>query len=215
MTRLLAVCAALAAAVPASAADAVIAKVSGPVFVRSGAEGTEIPATGGEELLYGDSVRTGPRGIAHVLIGERTAVLVRGDSSFVLQGEPKATTLSFRIGEFLIGLREKLEKGESFRVRTPAAVAAVRGTLFWGKTDADKTTTYAGFGGGVAVTAKGKTVIVSPGLKTEVPFGGVPSDPGSSRMTLDYARNFAIDGDLQGLEALARRPMAAAPPKKP
>jgi hypothetical protein len=215
MVRMLALAFALGA-VPSHAADAVLTKISGPVFIRAEGSKKDLPAKGGEELLYGDSIRTGSGGAAHVLIGERGAVLVREHSFFTLQGEPQKTTLNFAFGEFLIGLRKKLEKGESFRVRTPAAVASVRGTLFWGKTDKKKTSTYAGFGHTIAVTAHGKTVLVQAGEKTTIPYGEAPAEAQPSGIPVSYTDNFRIGGSLQDLESLVDLPKtgAAAPAPK-
>ncbi len=210
MTPLIAA-ALLFAAVPSFAADAVLAKVSGPVSYLAAGADKFVPARGGEELIFGDAVRTGAGGIAHVVLAKRGAVLIRENSRFTLEGTPRRTTLNFPFGEFLIGLRRKLAAGESFRVRTPAAVAAVRGTLFWGKSDADKTTTYAGFGHRVEVTAKGKTVTLDAGQTVTVALGQAPSDPEPSSVPVSYASHFAIDGSLQDLERLVDMPKPAAP----
>jgi len=67
----------LLVSLPSFAQDATITKISGPVFVRAEGAAKDIAAKGGEELLYGDAVRTGKGGSAHLLIGERGAVLVR------------------------------------------------------------------------------------------------------------------------------------------
>lgn len=213
MNRILVLAFVLAAA-PAFAADATVLKVSGPVFIRPAGAPKDLPAKGGEELLYGDALRTGPGALAHVDLGGLGAVLVRENAAFLLQGDPQNTTLRFQIGEFLIGLRRTLKKRESFRVRTPAAVAAVRGTLFWGKTDEGKTTTYAGFAHAIAVTAKGKTVLVHAGETTTVAFGSAPAEVSPSRVPASYADNFRIDGSLQGLEELLDLPKAAPAPTK-
>lgn len=194
------------AAAPAFAQDATLSKVHGPVFVRAGGAAEDIAAKGGEELLYGDAVRTGPGGSAHLMIGDRGAVLVSENSAFLLQGNPRTTTLRFTFGEFLIGLRRKLEGGETFKVRTPSAVAAVRGTLFWGKTDEKKTSTYAGFGHAIAVTAKGKTVLVHAGETTTIPFGEAPAAAAPHNIPLSYIDRFRIDGSLQDLESLVDLP---------
>ncbi len=154
-------------------------------------------------------MRTGPGGSVHVLIGERGAVLLRENSAFLLQGNTRNTTLRFTFGEFLIGLRRKLEAGESFKVRTPSAVAAVRGTLFWGKTDEKKTSTYAGFGHTIAVTAKGRTVLVHAGETTTIALGEAPAEVKPSAIPLSYTDNFRIDGSLQDLESLVDLPKAA------
>jgi hypothetical protein len=205
MRRFLALLLVLGAA-PSFAQDATLSNVSGPVFVRAEGAAKDLPAKGGEQLIYGDAVKTGPGGTAHLLLGDRGAVLVRENSFFVLQGNSQNTTLRFTFGEFLIGLRRKLEPGQTFKVRTPAAVAAVRGTLFWGKTDEKKTSTYAGFGHTIAVTAQGKTVLVHAGETTTIPFGEAPAAVKPSAIPVSYTDNFRLAGSLQGLESLVDLP---------
>lgn len=204
MKRLAFAVLAAALAVPASAQDATLAKVSGPVSVLPEGGRRFVKAKGGEQLLFGDTIRVGKGGIAHLALADRGAVLLREESLLTLQGTHRRTTLAVKFGEFLVGLSKRLEAGQSFKVRTPAAVAAVRGTLFWGKSDkADQSSAYAGFGHVVAVTAKGKTVLVEPGKTVTVAFGSAPADPVPSAIGLDYADNFAIDASLQGLGDLA------------
>lgn len=191
-------------AVDAGAQDAVLEKVSGPVYFLTGGARRFAKAKGGEQLLFGDSIRVGRGGVAHVAFGDRAALLLRDETLMSIGGSAARTALTVDYGEFLIGLFEKLGRGASFKVRTPAAVAAVRGTLFWGKSDrTDKSTTYAGFGHRVEVTAKGKTVVVEPGTTVVVPMDAPPGEPAPSAVGLDYAENFRIDGSLRGVEALA------------
>lgn len=206
MIRSLLLAAVLAAPAAAQEGDATLAKIAGHVTIGSADAKTRYKAKGGEPLLYGDSVRTGPGAVAQVVLKDRGAVLIHENTFFVLGGTPRRTTLDFARGEFLIGLKKKLEKGMSFRVRTPAAVAAVRGTLFWGKSDKDKTTTYAGFGHRIEVTALGKTVPVEAGQTVTVAFGKPPSDAAPHAIPLSYTERFHVDGSLQGLEALVDLP---------
>lgn len=193
-------------AAPAFAADAVVSKVSGKVYIRADGADKDIIAKGGEELLFGDAVKTGPGALAQIELDGRGAVLLRENSAFMLQGNAMNTMLRFQFGEFLIGLRKALGQGESFRVRTPSAVAAVRGTLFWGKSDEKKTTTYAGFGHAIAVTAKGKTVIVNAGETTTVALDEAPAEVKPSDVPFSYTDAFRIGGSLSGLEDLAETP---------
>lgn len=207
MTRLALALAALTLAGPAMAQDATVAKVKGPVFVFSDDAPKPVPAKVGANLISGDTVKVGRGGVAQLLLGQRGAVLLREETELKLDGTERNTTLDVRFGEFLIGLRHPLRGRESFRVATPACVAAVRGTLFWGRYDRkEKSTTYAGFGHTIAVTAFGKTVVVGPGQTVVVPFGQGPSEPKPSTVGLDYAQKFAVDGTLQGLENLAEAP---------
>ncbi|MDX6771034.1 MAG: FecR family protein [Elusimicrobiota bacterium] len=197
---------ALPAAAQEDKGDARLDKVAGAVSIVPAGSTKGVRAKGGEALLYGDAVRTGPGAVAQVVLQDRGAVLIHENTYFTLAGTPRRTMLSFARGEFLIGLKKKLERGMSFRVRTPAAVAAVRGTLFWGKSDKEKTTTYAGFGHRIEVTALGKTVPVEAGQTVTIPFGQPPSDPKPHAIPLSYTERFHVDGGLQGLEALVDLP---------
>ena len=200
--RALALAAVLGAA--ARAQDAKLSAARGGVEFKPAGAAAWTAASGGEELLFGDSVRVAKGGVAHLVFPDRGAALLRDETEMTLQGSATKTTLSVRFGEFLVGLRRRLAKGESFRVRTPAAVASVRGTLFWGKSDKDdKSSTYAGFGHEIAVTAKNRTVVVKPGRSVTVPFGLPPPDPRQSEVTLETAKTFAVDGGIEGLETLA------------
>jgi len=190
----------------ARAADAVLAQVQGQVYVLTSGSGRFVRAKGGDELSYGDHIRTGKGAIAQLTLSDRGALLVRGVSSFTLEGDADNTSVRFRFGEFVIGLRKALTATQTFKVSTPAAVAAVRGTLFWGKSDADKTTTYAGFGHTIAVTAQGKTVLVHAGEKTTVAFGQPPADAARHDIPTSYFDNFKIGGGLQNVEQLVELP---------
>ena len=195
-----------AGAAAARAADAVLVQIQGPVYIQAKGAGKFVQAKGGEDLSYGDHLRTGAGSIAQIALSDRGALLVRGDSSFTLGGDEKNTLLNFRFGEFLIGLRKALLETQSFQVRTPAAVAAVRGTLFWGKSDETKTTTYAGFGHAIAVTAAGKTVVVNAGEKTTVAFGQAPAEAAKHDIPVSYFDNFKVGGTLQNVGALVDLP---------
>jgi hypothetical protein len=194
---------AAALVMPAAAQDAVLVRVSGPVSYLPGGGRKFIKANGGEELLYGDAIRVGKGGIAHVTLAGRGAMLLREETLLSLHGSPRRASLTVDYGEFLIGLTRKLGRN-SFQVHTPAAIGSARGTLFWGKSDReDKRTIYAGFGHEVAVAAQGKMVVVTPGKTVIVPLGSPPSEAVPSAFGLEYADNFRIDGSLQGIEALA------------
>ena len=196
----------LVLAVPAFAQDATLISISGPVSILAEGGSRFLKAKGGEDLIFGDAIRVGKGGTAHVVLGDRGAVLLREESLLTLKGSARRTELAVAFGEFLVGIRRRLTKGQSFKVRTPAAVAAVRGTLFWGKAaKEDKSTTYAGFGHEIEVTAGGKTVVVAPGKTVTIARGQTPSEPAPSPFGLSYAEKFAIGGSLQGVEALAEK----------
>lgn len=190
---------------PAFAQDARLAKVSGPVSLRGFGRPAFVPAQGGEDLIFGDAVKVEKGGLAHVVFEDGAAVLLREECLLVLEGSEKGRTLAFEVGEFLVGLKKRL-RGTFFRVRTPAAVAAVRGTLFWGRSDEAQATTYAGFGRTVEIMAQGKRVTLGAGETVTVRFGRAPSAPEPSKIPFAYAKKFAIGGSLQGVGALREKP---------
>lgn len=186
----------------ALAQDATLKAVRGEVSIRGAGQRRYFKAKTGDTFIFGDSVRTGPGSIAQLVLEGGGVVLVRESSTLTLRGGSQAPFISFSLGEFLIGLKEKLGPKRSFRVGTPAAVAAVRGTLFWGKTDSSKEATFAGFGDEVVVTAQGKSVTLKPGETVSVPYGKAPPEPKAHAIKREYLKTFSVEGSLQGLEAL-------------
>lgn len=184
------------------AADAVLTSARGEVLTRSRGEKKFKAAAAGAELSFGDELKTRGNSLAHVVFGNGDVVLVKENSNFTLQGDKKKVLIYFALGEFLIGLKRELAPGESFQVRTPAALAAVRGTLFWGLSKANKDSGYASFGHSISITSKGKTVRLNAGEKITIPFGKAPGIPAPSGIPLTYLDTFALDDSLQGLKDL-------------
>lgn len=194
----------LAGVIPASAsaADAVLQKSKGSVQVRTSGAESYYEAKAGDRLFFGDQIVTGDGATAHIVFPNGTAILVKEKADLTLSGRRKDTQIVFNVGEFLIGLKRKLSPGNKFQVRTPAAAASVRGTLFWGKTDETKTTTYACFESSIVIEAQGKSVTLTPGQTVNIPFGAPPADVKTADIPASYIDTFAVDGGLQGLEKL-------------
>ena len=79
-------------------------------------------------------------------------------------------------------------------------MVGVRGTVFWGKVDADGTSTFAALEHQVSVSAAGSTVLLKPGEKTTVSPGQPPLNAVDSGIAKDYVDTFAIDGNTQKLK---------------
>jgi hypothetical protein len=186
--------------------DARLDRVAGAVSIIAGGGKTAYRAKGGEALLFGDAVRTGPGAVAQLVMADGTVVLLHENARLALSGTPRRTLLDVARGEFVVGLKKVLAKGGWLKLRTPSAVAAVRGTLFWGKVDKEKTLTLAGFAHRVEVTALGKTVAVDAGMMTTVRLGQPPEEPRRHDIPWDYMNRFHVDGQLQGVESLVDMP---------
>ena len=188
---------------PAAAQDALLTAVSGKVWIIPAGQKRPVAAKKGDALIFGDGLRTSSKAIAHLSLERGGMILVQENSRLVLEGDGDNPVANFSLGEFLVGLAKKLEAGRSFKVHTPAAVAAVRGTLFWGKTDKAKQATFAGFGHEISVTAQGKSVTVGPGQTVTVDFGKAPPEPKPHAIPKSYLQTFAVKGSISGLDALA------------
>lgn len=126
----------LALAVPSSAKSpappaASLAFAAGPVTVESKA-GSHTGKKG-EPLADGDAVATGPGATALVALADGSRIKLKETSRVVLtlpRAKAPATSILLTLG----GVFAKVTKraaGSEFRVRTPTAVAAVRGTRFF------------------------------------------------------------------------------------
>ena len=164
----------LSASAPLRAGEATIELLQGGAKILSLKTLSSGPAAQGAELFAGDTLVTQPGATAHVRFASGALILVKENASFKVSGLGKKVTVSFDKGEFLIGLVKKLEKDENFEVRTPAAVAGVRGTLFWGLSDEKLTSTFACFESELAISAQGQTQILKPGDKVQIAFGEKP-----------------------------------------
>ena len=192
---------------PASAlfgADAVLIRKSGNVQVRHKRSKRFVKAEAGAGLFFGDTVQTGTGGKAQILFTNGNAILIKESSTLRLRGRPGAILVNIPTGEFLIGLKKKLLPGQTFKVRTPAAVACVRGTLFWGLSDKDLNSTYACFESAVEITAQGKTVLLKPGEKAFIPYGRPPRAKEAANVPLAYMDTFGVDGSIEGMKEMVK-----------
>jgi len=158
-----------------------------------------------QKINFGDTVRTGKDAKAQLVLGNGEIVLLKESSSFKLTGKKGSVKGVISQGEFLIGLGKKLGKNESFQIETPACVAGVRGTLFWGLADTNKNSTYAALENQIEVTAQGKSLILKPGEKTFVAFGKAPENAAPSGVKPDFLDTFAVDGQIQGLKDMLKK----------
>lgn len=172
--------------------------VAGDVSVSSG---TRAPAREGEigwRAEPGAVLRTGADGRAEVLFDDGTAL--RMEPNTLLRVQEASRVGRFR--QFLVQLVDgrllsnipKWNRGARarFKVRTPVAVAAVRGTVF--VTDASTAAaTVAVYDGNVqAGAAGGPTADVGPNQQTDLtPSGGAPVVRSLSAAMADYRDSVA------------------------
>jgi len=108
-----------------------IVRISGKVSIERA--GSKLVPSNGMVLNSYDKITTAKGASIEVTFddGLKDIVKIGGNSHVVLESDAieKKTSIFMDRGEILLKL-EKLEKGSNFQVRTPTAVAGVRGTSF-------------------------------------------------------------------------------------
>lgn len=109
--------------------DSRVTGVTGEVTVFSADQAAEgVPADVDMPLDPGDRVTTGPDGTCEIALDGEHAITLKENSSFTLSQPRKAETIIELTVGSLLAKFSKLLGGQTIKVRTPTAVAAVRGT---------------------------------------------------------------------------------------
>lgn len=110
-----------------------VESVSGDVLYEEKSRGAGIPLVAGQSLLLGSRIVTG-QGTAQITLGYNSALLLRPDSELNLdsfstgRGAGQAAELSLDAGD--VEVEVKPDSESRFQIKTPAAIAAVRGTRY-------------------------------------------------------------------------------------
>lgn len=141
------------------------------------------PASDGDLVNIGDRVQTAVSSHAMVTFFDGSTLEIEPATTVQIEDASSAASgaLSIRISQ-TIGRTwasvQKLTRADSkFEIRTPTAVAAVRGTGFITEVLADGTTTVQTTDGNVQVTGQGQSVTVGAGQTTRVPVNSPPTSP--------------------------------------
>ena len=153
--------------------QAVVSNIKGdPTIIRNG---QEMPASVGMACEKGDVLKTTSQCQLDLSLNQVAGCRVLGSSECQI-ADAKASDMYLKVtdGNVILNLK-KLPESCSFRVETPTAVAAVRGTQFWGRVDLQKidnpVTTFAVREGSVEILAKSaaKSFTITPGQALDIP----------------------------------------------
>lgn len=137
-------------------AQVTLTKVDGNATILR--KGQELTAQPDMELKQWDKIKTAPG--AAVDFGwndAKAGVRILPESIVAIQEDKnEKMQIEIEIGNILANLKEKLKAETSFGVMTPTAVAAVRGTQFWGRVENQSApvTTFAVKEGKVELTVR-------------------------------------------------------------
>jgi hypothetical protein len=143
-------------------------------------------ASDGDLVNTGDRVQTAAASHAMVTFFDGSTLEIEPATTVQIEEASSAASgaIGIRISQTLgrtWASVQKLTRADSkFEIRTPTAVAAVRGTGFITEVLADGTTTVQTTDGNVQVTGQGQSVTVGAGQTTHVPPNSPPTGPSSS-----------------------------------
>ena len=148
---LFALCVAALAAAPADAAPAPAGKI---VYLEGEVAVDRVPARIGQPVPSGAVVQTGPASVCEITWGNRNIIQVQENTRVVLGTARFAPGLDLERGSVAAVLNklDAITGRNSFRIRTPSAVAGVRGTAFFVKVEDAGSTYVCACNGAVDVT---------------------------------------------------------------
>ncbi|MDP2628015.1 MAG: FecR family protein, partial [Candidatus Rokubacteria bacterium] len=114
----------------------VISTVSGTVTAIRAGLAQPLPLKFKDDVFLQDRIATGEQSLARVLLGGKALVTIRELSVLTITEVPGQATINLESGKIGLAVaRDRMRPGESIEVRTPNAVAAVRGTVLITETD--------------------------------------------------------------------------------
>lgn len=152
----------------------VLSVVGGEVLVmRAGADGWQ-PATAGMDLQPGDTIKSGSGSKAEITFFEGSTIELEASSQIVLSeisvADTGATTISLKqqIGRTISRVKKLTDTESRYEIETPAAVAAVRGSMMSVTVTSTGKTEVANLEGDIRVIVKGEEYIIHEGMKRSV-----------------------------------------------
>jgi hypothetical protein len=137
----------------------------------------------GMTLEMGDKIRTDTGGKALITFFDGSTVELQSDTAISLSelgiNADQSTTVKIKqeVGKTLSTAKKLMDTGDRYEIETPAAVAAVRGTIMFVQVGLNGLTFVGNIEGSVLVTAQGKQVQLGANTHTNIVPGEVPGTP--------------------------------------
>lgn len=173
-------CLAFAPGHPAESATdeniASIHKIEGDVQLRDGDDEEWIEAVDGDELFEGTQVKTGPGSQAllrwrmkhAVKVFELTRLTV---DELNLERMSEKTSVNISSGKTFVRANKLMSDKSSFTVRTPTAIAGVRGTEFLVNVQKNNTTSFSMLSGSLGVSSEGADLVLGENQAVDIAAG--------------------------------------------
>ena len=108
----------------------VVTTLTGTVTVARAALPAPQPLQFKDDVFVRDHIATAEKSVVRVLLGGKALVTVRELSSLTIKEETGRSTVDLTAGKIAMGVvRQRMRPGEVIEIRTPNAIAAIRGTV--------------------------------------------------------------------------------------
>jgi hypothetical protein len=108
----------------------VVTALSGTATVTRASLGTPRALKFRDEVMLQDRIVTGEQSLARILLGGKAVITVRERSVVTITDSPRVSTVDVESGKVALAVaKERMRPGESIQLRTPNAVAGIRGTV--------------------------------------------------------------------------------------
>ena len=143
-----------------------------------------------DAVFLQDRVTTGEQSIARILLGGKAVVTVREHSSLTITETANTSTIDISAGRLAVAVaRDRMKPGERIDIRTPNAVAGVRGTVLI--TEVLRTTAQAGGTPSAGVTSR---FTLLTGMVDVAVLDPATGQPGPARLTMTPLQQLGITG---------------------
>src|SRR5690242_17024862 len=108
----------------------VVTTLAGTATVARAALPSPRPLRFKDDVFVRDRIATAERSVVRLLLGGKALVTVRELSALTITEETGRATVDLTAGKIAMGvLRQRMRPGEVIEIRTPNAIAAIRGTV--------------------------------------------------------------------------------------
>lgn len=108
----------------------VVTTLAGTVTVARASLPDPLPLRFKDDVFVRDHIATAEKSVVRVLLGGKALVTVRELSSLIIKEETGRSTVDLASGKIAMGVvRQRMRPGEVIEIRTPNAIASIRGTV--------------------------------------------------------------------------------------
>jgi hypothetical protein len=143
-----------------------------------------------DSVFEQDRITTGEQSIARILLGGRAVVTIREHSSLTITETPTISTIDISSGKIALAVaKDRMKPGDRIDIKTPNAVAGVRGTVVIAEV-----TQATAQGGGTPPSAVTSRFTLLTGIVDVSLLDPTTGRPGASHFTLNPLQTLGVTG---------------------